>query len=69
MNSEASDLLGSYQSTKDTSIRMSGCSFTIPKGSIITVNQQDGDKILVYAGPSNAGWKHKRFLRSFERLD
>lgn len=70
MKSELNNLLGDWRATKDVPTYMGFSAFTIPKGAIVAVKQQDNQnrKVLVVAGPSSIDWKHKNFLQLFERV-
>jgi len=70
MTVELNDLLGDWQATSNVPTYMGFSAFTIPKGAIVAVKQQDSKnrKVLVEAGPSSIDWKHKNFLQLFERV-
>lgn len=65
------NLIGSWKSKKDMTVRLTNGVFTLKERSIVSVKQIDKErrKVLIEFGPIASGWKHKNFLNNFEKLD
>jgi len=64
-----SELIGSWKAKNDIQTRFGFDAFTLPKGSVVSVNRIDGKKALVEVEPGCLGWKSVGFLELFEQLD